>query len=249
MMKKKRFLYVSLNILAATLMLVGIYLLIRPYYQNYRQRTKIDDILEEMKITQTDGQKSTSEIEPVKEIEVSFAPDAYKVDGEEWEDFAKPSSTEPEANTRKFVKVKAYGRLDIPSINFSMPIADNATIHSLRVAIGHYKPSAPMGGKGYFVLFGHRGYRPGNYLHHIHEIKPGDEIIVVSSENAYIYIMDRSIEIEPSSLMKKINERTDQAGIIIVSCTPLRNTATQKRGSLRFLLYGHLKETISLTEN
>ena len=137
---KKRFLYVSLNILAATFMLVGIYLLIRPYYQNYRQRTKIDDILAEMKITQTDGQKSTSEIEPVKEIEVSFAPDAYKVDGEEWEDFAKPSSTEPEANTRKFVKVKAYGRLDIPSINFSMPIADNATIHSQGLPLAIINP-------------------------------------------------------------------------------------------------------------
>ncbi|MDI9461114.1 MAG: sortase [Saccharofermentanales bacterium] len=248
-MKKKKFIHISLNILATALLLAGIYLLIRPYYQNYRQRNKIRDILTEMEITHTDGSKPTSKIEPVKEIEVSFAPDSYKVDGEEWEEFAKPTPTASEANNREFVKVKTYARLDIPSIDFSMPIADKATLHSLRVAIGHYGPSAPMGEKGNFVLFGHRGYRSGNYLHHIHEVKPGDEIIVISSKNAYIYTMDSSIEIKPSLLTEKINERTEQARIIIVSCAPLRDTATHKQGSLRILLYGHLKETIPLTDN
>lgn len=248
-MKIKKYIHISLNILAAVLILSGIYLLIRPYYQNYLQKNKIRDILTEMEVTHADGQKSTSEIEPVKEIEVSFAPDSYKVDGEEWEEFAKPTPTVSETNSREFVKVKTYARLDIPSINFSMPIADKATLHTLRVAIGHYETSAPMGEKGNFVLFGHRGYRSGNYLHHIHEIKPGDEIIVISSKNAYIYIMDNSIEIEPSILMEKINEHTEQARILIVSCAPLRDTATHKQGSLRILLYGHLKATIPLTDN
>lgn len=248
-MKTRKYIHIFLNILAAVLLLSGIYLLIRPYYQNYLQRNKIRDILTEMEITSANVQKSASEIAPVKEIEVSFAPDSYKVNGEEWEEFAKPASTASEANSREFVKVKTYARLDIPSINFSMPIADKATLHSLRIAVGHYEPSAPMGEKGNFVLFGHRGYRSGNYLHHIHEIKPGDEIIVISSKNAFIYIMDNSIEIEPSLLAEKINEHTDQAKILIVSCAPLRDTATHKQGSLRILLYGHLKETIFLTDN
>ena len=183
-MKKKKFIHISLNILATALLLAGIYLLIRPYYQNYRQRNKIRDILTEMEITHTDGSKPTSKIEPVKEIEVCFAPDSYKVDVEEWEEFAKPTPTASEANNREFVKVKTYARLDIPSIDFSMPIADKATLHSLRVAIGH-SDLPPMGKRAICSVRAPRiSQRQLSASYSRGETR--SEIIVIS-KNAYIY--------------------------------------------------------------
>jgi len=203
------------------------------------------DILDEMSMN---GSGKDGQLAPVKEIEVTFAPDAYKVSGEAWEEFARPDSEEQDS-AKEFVRVRTYGRLDIPAINLSMPIADEATLNTLRVSVGHYRPSAQMGEVGNFVLFGHRGFRTKQYLHHIGELRKGDEIIVISSKNAYIYEFDRSIDIKPSQLMEKITEPTDDKRIIIVSCTPLRDTKEIKQGDLRILVYGHLKETIPFENN
>ncbi len=230
-----------LTVLAVVLLVAGLYLLIRPYWQNYLQDGKIDEVLEEMgKVPEEDP----LELAPVNEIEVTFSPDQYVVSGEAWEDFSAPQETD--SNDKTYVKVNTYARLDIPSIGFSMPVADEATLYSLRIAVGHHEATARIGEIGNTVLFGHRGYRTGRYLNEIHKVKPGDEIRITTRDTAYVYKMVKSTDIKPTELWNKMREHTDKARVILVSCTPLRDTSEYKRGDLRILVYGELQKAIPI---
>ncbi|HHU06830.1 MAG TPA: sortase [Clostridiaceae bacterium] len=235
-----------LTVVAVILLVLGLYLLIKPYWQNYLQDGKIEDVLAEMG-TAIPEEEDTSSIGPVNELEVSFSADQYVVAGEDWEDFSRPEGLT--VDKEEIVSVNTYARLDIPSIGFSMPVADEATLYSLRIAIGHHQSTARIGATGNAVLFGHRGYRTGRYFNEVHKINLGDEIRIVTKDAAYIYSMVKSIDVEPSELWDKMEESTDKARVILVSCTPLRNTREHKRGDLRILVYGELKEIIPLVDN
>lgn len=238
---------IILTVLAVVLLVLGLYLLVKPYWQNYLQDGKINEVLEEMGTVATEQIEDSQEIAPVKEIEVTFSADQYVVAGEEWEEFPSTQDTDTTAtDDQNIVRVNTYARLDIPSIGFSMPVADEATLYSLRISIGHHASTARIGAVGNAVLFGHRGYRTGRYFNEVHKIKPGDEIRVVTKDNTYIYEMVKSIDIDPSELWNKMKEPTDKARVILVSCTPLKNTKNLNRGDLRILVYGELKKIIPL---
>ncbi len=256
---KKIKLSTFLNILAAILFIFGLYLIIKPYWQNHLQDELIKDVLTQMGEEVKEAAGDAGSFQAVKEIEVSFRADQYIVSGEAWEDFSNPAlsscdknakgnSANPAVNYQKtdYVKVFSYARMDIPAINFSMPVADEATLYSLRLAVGHHKSSARLGEIGNAVFFAHRGYRSGRYLNNAHEIKAGDEIRVITSSHAYIYKMTKSTEIDPRELLTRLNEPTDKARIILVSCTPLRDTGKVKRGDHRILVYGELWQKIPL---
>lgn len=227
--KKRRASNVLLNLLIIALILAGVYLLLRPRIMNYFQDKKTDEVLSEMEDFK----------EPVYTLMIG--PDDFKVEGEELEDLGYSDEVEiAEADISPDpVQVNMYATINIPKIDLVMPVADEATLHSLRVSVGHWSPGAKLGEKGNAVVFGHRMYVYGRHFHRLHEMEPGDQIRFTTYDAVYVYEVDEQRVITPEQLYGTITAPTDEARIILVTCTPLTNP----RGTHRLLVFGRLVET------
>lgn len=227
--KKKRVQNILLNLLIVGLIVAGAYLLLRPRIMNYYQDKKTDNVLAEMETSN----------DPVYTI--VLGPNDYKVEGEELEDLGYGDEVEiAEAEISPDpVQVNMYATINIPKIDLVMPVADEATLHSLRVSVGHWSPSAKLGEKGNAVVFGHRMYVYGRHFHRLHEMEPGDTIQFTTYDAVHVYEVDEQRVITPEQLYDTITAENEEAGIILVTCTPLTNP----RGTHRLLIFGHLVET------
>ncbi len=138
------------------------------------------------------------------------------------------------------VVVKAIGRIKIPAINLNMPIAEGSTRYNLRVAIGHYSASADFGQPGYSIFLGHRMYTYGRHFNRLGEVKTGDKIIIEDKNYRYTYQVDQIDTILPAELIAALNTQTQEARIMLVTCTPVRVA------SHRLLVKGKLISTEAL---
>ena len=135
------------------------------------------------------------------------------------------------------VVVKAIGRIEMPRIDLSMPIAEGASNYNLRVAIGHYTPSAALGEAGRSVLFGHRMYTYGRHFNRLGEIETGDTIIIEDKTRRYTYTVDQIDRVLPHELLVRIYAPVDGSHIMLVTCDPVRVA------SHRLLVQGTLTDT------
>lgn len=135
------------------------------------------------------------------------------------------------------VVVRAIGRIEIPDINVNMPIAEGTSKYNLRVAIGHYTPSAPLGQAGRSVLLGHRMYTYGRHFNRLGEMKIGDTIIIENKQYRYTYTVDKIDRILPYDLLKEIYAPVSGSRIMLVTCDPIRVA------SHRLLVRGELTKT------
>jgi sortase A len=249
--RRRPILYV-VDVLILAMAVTGIYLIARPTIV-HMQQDQLSSQLLEMLSTATDDDET--------EATILLDPNALIVDGEDleyveaYEDFSTSQSTTldpansdptasgptaaPTAAPAKVV-VKAIGRIQIPRISLTMPIAEGATIYNLRVAIGHYTPSAPLGQPGRTVLFGHRMYTYGRHFNRLNEMEVGDTIVIEDKKNRYTYTVDQIDRILPADLLKEIYAPVTGSRIMLVTCDPIRVA------SHRLLVKGVLTATESL---
>ena len=148
------------------------------------------------------------------------------------------TQSEPtESQAKPQVVVQAIGRISIPVIDLVMPIAEGATLYNLRVAIGHYTPSAPLGQDGRSVLLGHRMYSYGSHFNRLDEVAVDDQIIIEDKNFRYTYTVDQIDRVLPSELMAAIYAPADGSRIMLVTCDPVRVA------SHRLLVRGALTQT------
>lgn len=229
--KKSRAVNWLLNLLIAALILAGAYMLARPRIVTYFRDKKTDEVLQAM-----EGLES-----PV--LSVKIGKNDFKVDGEELEQLGNEgdleiSRAEADDLAPAEIEVNMYATLQIPKIDLTMPVADEATLYSLRVAVGHWSPGAKIGEQGNAVIFGHRLHVYGSHFNRLNEVNTGDQLIVTTHDAVYVYEVSKQITINPSILLQSITEPTSQARLILVTCTPLHEPV----GVDRLLIYSHLVE-------
>ena len=215
-----------LNILIVALLVSGLYLIARPRIENYLQDRKMAEVLDQM----ADFNQEV--------YTITLGENDFRVAGEELEQLGYEGELEINTLEPVDVDVNMYATIQIPKIDLTMPVADEATLYSLRVSVGHWSPGAKLGDKGNAVIFGHRTYVEGRHFHSLHKLENADQIVFTTFDTVYTYEVDKSLTIDPSRLLQTITEPTDQARVILVTCTPL----TEPRGINRLLVFGHLVE-------
>lgn len=244
--KKKPVLWV-LDGLILIMAVIGIGLIVQPMIVHWQQDRASQHLIENFE--EGDGTivfdpdelvVEGEDVEYFNEMEETEAPPSNPVNNitEESSGSAgneSPSKTPTPAPDK--VVVKAIGRIKIPKIKVDMPVAEGATKYNLRVAAGHYTPSAGLGQEGLTVLFGHRMYTHGRHFNRLGEVQIGDLIIIEDEQYRYTYTVDRIDRVKPEDLFDRLYDPGEGCRIMLVTCDPVRVA------SHRLLVYGTLTKT------
>lgn len=257
--KKKKPVLIVLDVLIILLAITGLVLILKPVINNWRQ-----DQVSRQLMDQFNNGDGTVSFDP-DDLVVSGEDLEYFNDFDAYET-APTSETQPAGTTRatiatqtgEFTKpsakhtptpeptpteapaevvVRAIGRIEIPKIKVDMPIAEGTSKYNLRIAIGHYTPSAPLGQEGRSVLLGHRMYAYGRHFNRLGEMAIGDTIIVEDKQYRYTYTVDKIDRILPHDLLKEVYAPVEGSRIMLVTCDPIRVA------SHRLLVRGELTKT------
>ncbi len=237
--KKRRILLRLLDVLIVSCLVVGLYLVLNPLLRHWQQDRRSDELIENF--DQGDGT-------------ITFKPNELVVEGEAIESFSdlEPGfGTDPDQTRDPLlldgpddtpdqqapIVVKAIGKIQIPAIQVNMPIAEGASVYNLRVAIGRYSPSAPLGQAGQSILFGHRMYTYGRHFNRLGEVEVGHQVIVEDKAFRYTYTVDRIDRVLPQELLTHLYASVEGSRLMLVTCDPVRVA------SHRLLVSGQLTHT------
>lgn len=237
--KKRKPIIIVLDILIVLIAAIGIYLIISPmitHWQQDRLTKNLDAAFEQGDgIIEIDPDAWAVEGEDVEYVELEETqPAATNTERQSGETAAETEPVETEPIAEK-VEVKAIGRMLIDKIDLTMPVAEGSTVYNLRVAIGHYSPSADFGQPGLSVFLGHRMYTYGRHFNRLNEVETGDTIILEDKTTRYTYEVDQIDIVEPEEMLRRLQRLGgDEPRIMLVTCTPVRVA------SHRLLVYGQL---------
>lgn len=213
---------IVLDLVIILLFITGVFFLLEPEYLHWRQDQMTDDLMNAY---------------DVGEATILIDPNAYAVPGEEpeinqtYETVSTDTATDITVTTTigptptplpAVIVVKAIGRIKIPVINVSMPIAEGATTYNLRVSIGHYAYSADIGEPGLAIFLGHRMYTYGRHFNRLGEVAIGNQIIIENKSFRYTYEVDQIDTVLPTDLAVEFSAKYEESRIMLVTCTPVR---------------------------
>jgi sortase A len=109
------------------------------------------------------------------------------------------------------------GRIDIPKLGLSTPLAEGITLNTLDRAPGHWPGSAMPGEIGNVVVAGHRvtHTRP---FRHLDRLVPGDEVVFEVDGRRHVYRMTGSEIVQPTGM--HIIEQTEARTATLFACHP-----------------------------
>lgn len=136
-----------------------------------------------------------------------------------------PAVLTPDASGRPI------GRIDVPALRLSAPIAGSVDAGDLRLGVGHIRGTALPGGLGTVGLAGHRDtfFRP------LRRIQPGMQIDLTGAGGTYHYRVD-SIEIVTPDKVHVLDIAARPA-VTLITCFPFDYIGAAPR---RFIVHGHL---------
>lgn len=122
---------------------------------------------------------------------------------------------------------ETFGVIYIPRFgaDYSRPLVQGVSNDVLdTLGIGHYQSTALPGGKGNFVVAGHRQTH-GSVLDKIHTLQPGDKIYVQTKDGYYTYVYRNSEIVLPTtsgvlSPFPGKDGKSDQRIMTLTSCNP-----------------------------
>ena len=174
------------------------------------------------------------QVDPNNRQGIYVDPDANKVAGEQWEVFSYPQG--------KKVLIQPIGRLQISSIDLSLPILSKAGLIELRYGIGHHQTSAPLyGDSGLSVLFGHHMIEKGHYFNRLDEVEIGAEVKVLGNNKEYTYKVDKRLIVQPQEIVPLIKEKTADKYLLMITCV------NPPSFDQRLLVYAKLTDVKDLT--
>jgi len=108
-------------------------------------------------------------------------------------------------------------RIQIPAIGVDAPIVLGDGWEQLKKGVGQHIGSANPGEKNNVVLTAHDDVF-GEIFKDLDKLKPGDQVILYTSQHAYTYIVTGSKIVEPTEV--EVMAPTTQAIVTLISCTP-----------------------------
>ena len=108
-------------------------------------------------------------------------------------------------------------RIQIPTINVDAPVVQGDGWEQLKKGVGQHIGTAGPGEKGNIVLSAHNDIF-GEIFKELDRLKPGDQIILYTSQRSYTYSITNSKIVEPTQV--DAMEPTSYPTVTLVSCYP-----------------------------
>ncbi|GAB4415196.1 MAG: hypothetical protein Kow002_00090 [Anaerolineales bacterium] len=108
-------------------------------------------------------------------------------------------------------------RLQIPRLNVDAPVVQGDGWEQLKKGVGQHIGSANPGQNGNVVLSAHNDVY-GELFRHLDQLQPGDEIIVYTQQRQFVYVVDRTVLVEPTAV--EVMASTGSPTVTLISCYP-----------------------------
>ena len=108
-------------------------------------------------------------------------------------------------------------RLQIPAIGVDHPVVQGDGWEQLKKGIGQHIGTPNPGEQGNLVLSAHNDVF-GEIFRDLDKLKPGDEIIVFTSQRTYTYTVQQSQIVEPTQV--EVMAQSQEPVVTLISCYP-----------------------------
>jgi sortase A len=108
-------------------------------------------------------------------------------------------------------------RIQIPSINVDAPVVQGDGWEQLKKGVGQYVGSSAPGENGNVVLSAHNDVY-GELFRYLDRLVPGDQIILSTQQRQFVYIVDRTVLVEPTAV--EVMASSGSPTVTLISCYP-----------------------------
>ncbi len=108
-------------------------------------------------------------------------------------------------------------RLQIPALNVDAPIVQGDGWEQLKKGVGQYVGSPDPGRDGNVVFSAHNDVY-GEIFRYLDRLVPGDQIIVYTQQRQFVYVVDRTVLVEPTAV--EVMASTGSPTVTLISCYP-----------------------------
>ncbi|PYI50567.1 class D sortase [Paenibacillus flagellatus] len=112
--------------------------------------------------------------------------------------------------------------IEIASIDLKLPVLEGATQANMKVAAAHMTETDPIGAVGNAAIAAHRARTKGRQFNRLDEVKVGDDVVIRTAGETYVYTVYRTAIVEPTDL--SVLERDgDERILTLITCDPVVN--------------------------
>lgn len=108
-------------------------------------------------------------------------------------------------------------RIQIPAISVDAPVVQGDGWEQLKKGVGQHIPSANPGENGNVVLSAHNDVY-GEIFRDLDRLQPGDQVILYTRQRSYVYIVERILIVEPTTV--EVMASTGAPTVTLISCYP-----------------------------
>lgn len=147
-------------------------------------------------------------------------------------DAGRPGS----APRRRPARGETIGRVEIPRLAVATIVRAGSDARTLQLAVGHIPGTALPGERGNMGLAGHRD----TFFRRLQDIRPDDEITIVTPEGVFAYRVERTLVVEPEDVW--VLDPTTEPTLTLVTCYPFTYVGTAPQ---RFIVRATLQPSRS----
>lgn len=108
-------------------------------------------------------------------------------------------------------------QVKISAINISAPVVQGDGWEQLKKGVGQHIGTANPGETGNVVLAAHNDVY-GMLFRDLDKLKPGDEVVLLTQQRAYTYVVRQTQIVEPSQV--EVMDQTREPVVTLISCYP-----------------------------
>jgi sortase A len=110
-------------------------------------------------------------------------------------------------------------QMQIPKISLNAPVVMGDNWEQLKKGIGQHLNTASPGQNGNMVVSAHNDIF-GELFRDLDKLEPGDEVIVITQDRSYTYIVTGTQIVNPTDV--QVMDQTENAALTMISCYPYR---------------------------
>ncbi len=108
-------------------------------------------------------------------------------------------------------------RIEIPAIKIDAPVVQGDGWEQLKKGVAQHIGSADPGESGNVVLSAHNDVY-GELFRNLDQLKPGDQVMLYTQQRQFVYIVDRTEIVEPTTV--EVMASTGAPTVTLISCYP-----------------------------
>lgn len=137
-----------------------------------------------------------------------------------YEENDEKEEEEIQLKTQEGESGELLGALKIPRINAEMPVVLGANQENLKIAAALMEGTTPIGEIGNAAIAAHRSHSYGRFFNRLNEMEIGDEIIVTTDKDTFVYTVYDIKIVEPEDLSVLNRNRRDRV-VTLITCDPI----------------------------